>query len=224
MTTGDIIIIGDGEFGDIAYEYFTDDSSYNVVAFAVEKNFYKKKTFHNIPVIFFEDIKNKYPPSSFKLFIAISSTKLNSVRRRLFQEAKKMGYTCVSYFSSHSFISKSVSIGENVFIFEGNVIQSNVQIGDNCILWSGNHIGHRSIIKNHIFISSHCVVSGFCIIDDNCFLGVNATIADNVKVSTNNIIGAGALILRNTVKNQIYKGNESMPSKVSSLKLHKLKD
>jgi len=218
-----VIIIGDGEFADIAHDYFTHDSSYNVVAFAVEKNFYKKKFFCDKPVIFFEDIKNVYPPSTHKVFVAISATKLNRVRRRLFLESKKMGYKCVSYVSSQSFVWSNVSIGENVFIFEANVLQSNVVIGDNCILWSGNHIGHRSTIKNHVFISSHCVISGFCTIHDNCFLGVNATIADNVKVSTNNIIGAGAIILRNTLKDCVYKGDESMPSKVSSLKLHRLK-
>ena len=32
-----LIIVGDGEFGEIAYEYFTYDSEYEVEAFAVER-------------------------------------------------------------------------------------------------------------------------------------------------------------------------------------------
>ena len=35
--THKLVIVGDGEFGDIAYQYFTYDSPYEVVAFAVER-------------------------------------------------------------------------------------------------------------------------------------------------------------------------------------------
>ena len=34
-----LVIIGAGEFAEIAYEYFTYDSPYEVVAFAVEKKY-----------------------------------------------------------------------------------------------------------------------------------------------------------------------------------------
>ena len=37
--TRKLVIVGAGEFGEIAYEYFTFDSEYEVVAFAVEKAF-----------------------------------------------------------------------------------------------------------------------------------------------------------------------------------------
>lgn len=37
------MIVGSGEFAEIAYEYFTYDSEYEVVGFAVEKEFFNKK-------------------------------------------------------------------------------------------------------------------------------------------------------------------------------------
>ena len=37
-----LIIIGDSAFAQIAYEYFTYDSFYEVKAFSVEKNFLKQ--------------------------------------------------------------------------------------------------------------------------------------------------------------------------------------
>ena len=37
-----LVIVGDGEFAEIAYEYFTYDSDYKVEAFAVEKKVAQK--------------------------------------------------------------------------------------------------------------------------------------------------------------------------------------
>ena len=34
-----LVIVGDGNFGQMAYKYFTHDSMYKVVGFAVEKQF-----------------------------------------------------------------------------------------------------------------------------------------------------------------------------------------
>ena len=36
-----LVIVGDGETAEIAYEYFMGDSNYEVVAFSAEKNFMK---------------------------------------------------------------------------------------------------------------------------------------------------------------------------------------
>lgn len=36
-----LVIVGSGEFAEIAYEYFTYDSEYEVVGFAVEKEFFQ---------------------------------------------------------------------------------------------------------------------------------------------------------------------------------------
>lgn len=38
----EIVIVGVGETAEMAFEYFTNDSPYKVVAFAAEKGIYKK--------------------------------------------------------------------------------------------------------------------------------------------------------------------------------------
>ena len=49
-----LIIIGAGEFAEIAYEYFTYDSHYEIVAFSVEKDYIKNKNLLGLPVVPFE--------------------------------------------------------------------------------------------------------------------------------------------------------------------------
>ena len=212
-----LVIVGDGETAQLAYEYFIVDSPYEVVAFSVEQTFLKQTEQEGLPVVPFEGVENVYDPTDFRIFVAVSSTKLNRPRARLYRACKEKGYKPVSYISSKAFVWRTAEIGENCFILENNVIQHKVKIGNDVTLWSGNHIGHRTVIGDHCFISSHCVISGFCEIGESSFIGVNSTFADNIKVGRDCLIGAGALITTSTKPGTIYPGANTKPSSIGSL-------
>jgi sugar O-acyltransferase (sialic acid O-acetyltransferase NeuD family) len=212
---GKIVIIGEGETAELAYEYFTYDSPHDVVAFSVEKNYLRSDSLFGLPVVPFEEIQDRYSPTDHQAFVAISYTKLNRVRARLYREAKAKQYQIVSYVSSKAFVWRNVVIGENCFILENNVLQYAVRIGDNVVLWSGNHVGHQTIIHDNVFVSSHVVISGYCEVGENCFLGVNSTIANNVKIGKDCLIGMGAVINKDTEPQKVYVGNPSKAIKDS---------
>lgn len=207
MKKRNLIIVGDSAFAEIAYEYFTYDSEYRVVAFAVEREFITKNSLFGLPIVAFEDLQEKYDPNSHDFYAALVYTQMNRLRTRLFNEARDKGYKAASYVSSRAFIWPNVELGEHCFIFEDNTVQPFVKVGSNVVLWSGNHIGHHSVIKDNCFVSSHVVVSGFCTVGANCFLGVNATFANNLEVGDDCLIGAGALIARDVPENTLVKGN-----------------
>jgi len=218
-----IIIVGTGETAELAYEYFTHDSIYEVKGFAVDKEFRQRDDLCGLPVIDTEDLAVKYPSSNFKAFVALGAGKLNRSRRVMYLRMKSLGYSLVSYISSKAFIWRNVEFGENCFVLENNVLQPFTKIGNNVTLWSGNHVGHRSFIGDHCFISSHCVISGFCTIGESSFLGVNCTLEDNVVLGTDNFIGAGALIQKNTDERSLYQRNQTEISKVDTHRLFRLK-
>jgi sugar O-acyltransferase (sialic acid O-acetyltransferase NeuD family) len=219
-----LVIVGDGEFAEIACEYFRHDSPYTVAGFAVERAFLNKSELLGLPVIAFEDIERRFDPASHQSFVAVTYTELNRVRARLYRATKEKGYSPASYISSRAFVWHNAAIGENCFIFENNVVQYRATVGNNCVLWSGNHVGHRAVIGDHCFLSSHVVVSGYCEIGESSFLGVNSCIADRVKVRRDCFIGAGAVIARDTEPGKIYKGDRDGPSKISSLAFFKVKE
>jgi len=219
-----LVIIGDGEFAEIAYEYFTYDSPHEVVAFAVERDFLRRDSLFDLPVVPMEDVETRCLPAEHSAFVAVTYTQLNRVRARLYHSAKAKGFRFARYISSQAFVWRNATIGENCFIFENNVIQYHAQIGNNVVLWSGNHIGHRSVIGDHCFISSHVVVSGYCEIGESCFLGVNSSVGDHVKIGRDCIIGAGAVIVKDTEEGKVYKGERAEPSRVGSLQLFKVKE
>jgi sugar O-acyltransferase (sialic acid O-acetyltransferase NeuD family) len=218
-----LVIVGAGEFAEIAYEYFTYDSDYSVSAFSVESAYMEDDTLCGLPIIPFEDIPELFPPDDYEVFVAIPASDMNQTRTRLFLESRKMGYKLASYISSKAFVWRNVIIGENCFIFENNTVQPFVTICDNVVLWSGNHIGHRTVIEANVFISSHVVVSGYCLIGENSFLGVNSTLNDNISIAKFSVLASGSLVNRNLVEeNKIYIGSpvKSIPRKeAKSLKL-----
>jgi sugar O-acyltransferase (sialic acid O-acetyltransferase NeuD family) len=204
---GRIIIIGAGEFAQIAYEYFTHDSQYEVVAFSAERKFIDKEELFGLPVVPFEELEKSYNPKDYGVYVAVTYTQLNRIRTRLYRVAKAKGYQPVSYVSSKAFVWHNADIGENSFIFENNVLQHMVRIGNNVVLWSGNHVGHRTVIRDNVYVSSHCVISGYCDIGENCFLGVNSTYNDRVKIAKDCIVGSGAVVIKNTEPGKVYVGS-----------------
>jgi sugar O-acyltransferase (sialic acid O-acetyltransferase NeuD family) len=202
-----LILFGTGDIAQLANYYFDIDSDYEVVAFTVNKNYITSPQFEGKPVVAFETLAEQYPPSEYKLFIALSYADMNRIRAQKYSEAKLMGYELISYISSKCSFLSQFKVGDNCFILEDNTIQPFVKIGSNVTLWSGNHIGHHSIIHDHNFISSHVVISGHCEIESNCFLGVNSTLAHKVKLATGTLLGAGVVISKNTEANRVYVAN-----------------
>lgn len=217
MKVNKIFIVGAGEFAQIAYEYFTHDSNYEVVGFCVNKAYIKESTVFGLPVYPYEDIETYYPKSEYKAFVGIPASDLNRTRTGFYHDLKNKGYEFATYISSRAFVWRNAIIGENTFIFEHNTIQPFVTIGNNCILWSGNHIGHRTVIHDNCFITSHAVISGYCDIGAGSFIGVNSTINDNISISQNCLVGSGSLIVKNTEPNRVYVGNPArvVPGKSS---------
>ena len=214
-----LVIFGSGDIAELAHYYFSTDSDYEVVAFTVDASYIKEPRFRDLPVVAFEDVTNYYPPESHNLFVALSYSKLNAIRKEKFLAAKERGYKLVSFISTAATVLNDGQIGENCFIFEDNTIQPFVRIGDNVTLWSGNHIGHHSVIHDHTFIASHVVVSGGVEIGEQCFVGVNATLRDHIKVGDRCVVGAGALLLGDAEPEGVYIGSATERAKVPSTRL-----
>src|SRR5262245_25186862 len=131
--TGKIIIAGDSAFAEIAYEYFTHDSEYDVVCFTVDKAFMKKDSLFGLPIVPFEEIEKRFPPAGHKMYTALTYGKMNRVRKQFYEKAKAKGYKMATYISSKAFVWRNVEVGENTFIFENNVVQPFVKLGNNVV-------------------------------------------------------------------------------------------
>lgn len=193
-----VVIFGVSDFASQVSFYLKNDSDFEIVAYTVDAEYNKMKTFLDLPVVDFEDVHTIYPPTEYAMFVAIGYHKLNSTRETKYHEAKAKGYQLISYICSRNSYWNDLQVGENCFIMEGNVFMQHVKIADNVIIAIGNKIGHDSIIEENCFITSNVMMGGFCTIKKNSFIGLSAVIKDKTTIGERNILGAGSILLKNT--------------------------
>lgn len=214
-----VVIVGAGVVGALAFEYFTYDSQHEVIAFSAEREFLTTEIYCGLPVVPFDKLTVEYPPTEHQAFVAVaaSPTELNSVRRRLYDAVKAVGYRCVSYISSRAFVSPTAQIGENTLVAEHNSLHHMAQVGNNVVLLSGVHVGHGSVIEDDCFVASHAVIGGACRIGHGSFFGLNSCVASFVSVAEDCLIGAGTVIIKDTAPRHVYVGNPGRPIRGDSL-------
>jgi sugar O-acyltransferase (sialic acid O-acetyltransferase NeuD family) len=189
-----LIIFGSGTLAELANYYFSNDSSYEVIAFTEDDGFdFKSKSFLGKPLHKWGEVLEQYSPDFVDIFVAIGYKKTNQLRRLRFDQVRASGFGMATYVSTKA-INYAMKIGVNCFILENNVLQPFSEIEDCVTMWSGNHLGHHSIIKQNCFITSQVVISGKCIVGENTFIGVNSSIHDGVQIGKYSVIGAGSIV------------------------------
>jgi sugar O-acyltransferase (sialic acid O-acetyltransferase NeuD family) len=204
-----LVVFGAGDIARLAKHYFETDSDHHVVAHVVDAEYRTSETFEGLPLVEFSDVVRRFPPDAHKMFVAVSYAQMNRVRAGKYARARELGYELVSYVSSRCTYLSAHSPGDNCFILEDNTVQPFVRIGNNVTLWSGNHIGHDSIIDDHCFVASHVVISGRVHVKPFCFLGVNATVRNGITLAEATLVGAGALVLKNTRPKDVLVGHRA---------------
>jgi sugar O-acyltransferase (sialic acid O-acetyltransferase NeuD family) len=199
-----LVIFGTGDIARLAHYYFTNDSEYQVAGFVVDRAFRTGERFLELPLADAEEAAVRFPPAEYDMFVALSYAKMNQLRAEKYRQMKGAGYRLATYVSSRCSYLTHTPPGDNCFILEDNTVQPFVTIGSNVTFWSGNHIGHDSTIDDHCFISSHVVVSGHVHVGERCFIGVNATLRNSITIAPGTLIGAGAVIMKDTKPKEVY--------------------
>ena len=199
-----VVLFGDGQVAELAHYYLTNDSPHTVVAFSVDRDRVKETAFRGLPVVPFEDVAAEYPPNRFSMFVAVGYPRVNKIRQDKYQRAKEMGYDLISFVSTKATLWPPMEVGDNCFIMEGNIIQPYARIGNDVVVWAGCHIGHHTVVQDHCFLSAHTVISGNVTIEEYAFLGVNSTIRNGITIARSGVIGAGAVIMKDTVERGVY--------------------
>jgi sugar O-acyltransferase (sialic acid O-acetyltransferase NeuD family) len=189
----DLVIFGIGSLGRLARHYFDADSEYAVRAFTVDG--VEAETEHDgLPLVSFDDLPNRYPPSEFELFVAVGYRQVNRGRAEVYRRALDRGYRLVTYVSSSAIVSPAATVGCNCFLFEGVIVQPFVSIGNDTVIWSGATVAHDTVVGDHCFLAPAASVSGNVVVGDYSFIGNNATVRDGVRLGEASVVGAGAVV------------------------------
>lgn len=199
-----LIIVGTGDYAEMAFYYLTILKTNPVIGFSEESSFIQKKDFKGLPIFKFELLHELFNPLEVKILVAVGPNRVNTVRSRLYEQAKFRGFSFIRFIHPDAYVWNEEAIGENSFIFPGCIVEPYATVGNNCVMWSGSILAHHSRIEDHCFVAPGCTISGRTVIKKNCFLGINSTIRDNIIVEERCIIGGGAVIKKDTKIEGVY--------------------
>lgn len=216
-----LFIFGIGNFAEMAHYLFSTDSPYEVAGFTVDRAYMGRSSFKGLPVVAYEDLRAAPARDEFDIFVAIGVSKINTLRAQRVAQVEADGFRLASFVSSHARVAPDFVARPNTMIMDQVNLHPFVEVGADTIIWSNSRIALKVKIGSHVWITS-AVVGDSTVIGDYSFVGINATIAPFVHVGSHNLIGAAAVILRNTKDYEVYKGPRSTPSKVSSLRVQNI--
>jgi len=96
-------------------------------------------------------------------------------------------------------IEPNCFLGSNTIIVRGS-LNENSKIGKNTLLAPGCRIGHGTQIGENVHFANNIITGGNTKIGNYCFVGSAAVFRPKVKIHEKTIIGAGAVIVKNTTK------------------------
>jgi sugar O-acyltransferase (sialic acid O-acetyltransferase NeuD family) len=215
-----VVLFGNGQMTSMVCFYLTHDSSFEVAAFTVDEEYIQGDTLLGLPVVRFEDIELRYPPSEFQMLIPISYRNMNQLRAEKYRQAKAKEYQLINYISSRAMTWPGLRIGDNCIILEGCVVQPFANLGNNVIMGGSSMVGHDSVIGDHCFLAPGAVTLGSVLVGPYCFLGANSTIRDGITLGAECLVGAGVTISRNTQEKQVFVSQqpEALPKASDQLR------
>ncbi len=199
-----LILYGNGSVAEVLHYQFSRDTDYRIVAFTVDRDLIREESFHGLPLVPWDEIAARYPPADHRMMIAVGYVQVNRLRAERYREAKEMGYRLVSYVSPKASIWDGFILGENCRINENARIQPFARIGDDVFIGGDSLIGHHSVIKDHCYLSASVKIAGHVTVEPYSYIGINATIRNKVVIARACVIGAGAVILGDTVEKGVY--------------------
>jgi carbonic anhydrase/acetyltransferase-like protein (isoleucine patch superfamily) len=110
-----------------------------------------------------------------------------------------------AYIAESADIIGDVEIGENASIWFQSVLRGDIdpiRVGANSNIQDGSVVhtmlGSPTIVGDWVTVGHRAVLHG-CTIENHCLIAMGAILLNNVKVGEGSIVGAGALVLENTV-------------------------
>ena len=201
-----IVIIGSGGQCKSAIDVIESTGLYEIVGI-IDQESKIGNTINGYEIIGTDNDIDKYIKSGISFHVGVGQIKDSEIRLNIFNNLKDRNACLPTIIAKTAYISKNTFLHEGSIIHHNVFINANVTIGPNCIINSGAIIEHDCFINANCHISTNATINGNCNIDTNTFIGSNSVISNGINVGAYNIIGAGSVVVQNTIPNSIYVGN-----------------
>lgn len=124
----------------------------------------------------------------------------NKLRKKIYEEAKRIGYSFPNIICNSVYISPFAKIGNGCVILNNVVIQNGASVGNGVILNVGVAIHQDSVVGNYGLIYTNSVVRTKARVGESVKIGSNVTIGNYGVLPDDTIIEDGEAFRNSMVK------------------------
>ena len=186
-----IILIGGGGHCHSVIDVIEQEDKYEILGIIdIKENIGKKILDYKI-IACDDDLETVFKTCK-NAIITVGQIESNTVRVKLFNKLKEIGFALPIIISPLAYVSKHSFIEEGTIIMHHALVNANAKIGKNCIINTKALIEHDVIIEDNCHISTASVLNGNVIVKENTFFGSNATSRQGIEI--NGFVKAGGLV------------------------------
>ena len=186
-----IILIGGGGHCHSVIDVIEQEDKYEILGIIdIKENIGKKILDYKI-IACDDDLETVFKTCK-NAIITVGQIESNTVRVKLFNKLKEIGFALPIIISPLAYVSKHSFIDEGTIIMHHALVNANAKIGKNCIINTKALIEHDVTIEDNCHISTASVLNGAVIVKANTFFGSNATSKQCIEI--NGFIKAGGLV------------------------------
>lgn len=192
-----IILIGGGGHAKVVIDAIQCGKKFKIWGI-VDPALRKGNTVLGIPVIGNDSVLPKIFKEGIKYaFITVGSIGNCSIRKKIYDNLKKIGFKLPIVVHPKAAIAKDVELGEGTFVAAGVVINPGTKIGKNVIVNTHSSVDHDCLIGDFVHIAPGVTLSGGVIVKDEVHIGTGASIIQRINIGKRNMIAAGYVVRDN---------------------------
>lgn len=211
-----VLLAGNAITAEVLLTYLRQDTRYEIVGLTVDDEYVTQGNVAEYRSVGVSEVVNAFAPNTHHVIMAMGYGDLNRAREAMFIRLKAMGYSVETYIHPDARVHTRHPLGEGCVVLPGAVVEPQARLGANTMVWSNVTLAHHSSVDDHCWVAAGTVVSGQAKVLHHSFLGVGCTVVNGVTVGEFNIVGAGALITRDTKAHSVHLARSAEALRYSS--------
>jgi sugar O-acyltransferase (sialic acid O-acetyltransferase NeuD family) len=191
-----ILLIGAGGHGKVVLDVLLSQEEYIVAGVIDVKKLVGTKVFGGEVIGTDADLPRFFKSGIKHCFIGVGSIGDPSLRVKLYETAKKAGFSFPNVISSRATVSLHATMGEGNYVAPGAIINVGARIGNDCIINSGAIVEHDCVIGDFVHLSPGAVLSGGVTVGDQSHIGTGAAVVQYLKIGKGVMVGAGSVVTK----------------------------
>jgi len=147
--------------------------------------------------------KLKMESKQTEVFVAIGNA---ITRRKVMNFVEEEGFPIPTLIHPCAVLGEEVTVEYGTVVMAGAVINSGAKIGKGVIVNTSSSVDHDCAIDDFVHVAVGAHVAGTVHVGENSWIGAGAVLSNNITLTSDVVIGAGGVVIKDILKPGTYVG------------------